>query len=294
MTIQKKTDVLFAIAADNWKNQVLALNKYGSYKTTSRIVDRLILEFGHLKISQITKEVIQKYIVKMSATVGSDYIRQNIITMKGVAEYTDDDWELPRRLKYPKKTRPKQEVYSFEEARKIIRMSRGTERVLYMTLAETGCRLGEALALQTSDVDDRVIHITKNVYEGVMQNTPKTDSSIRSICISDRLYEAVKSISLPKGFIFRSPTGRAAWPQQLTYHLKDMCGRTKLDYKAFHAFRRGNITELLINLGMPERVVGMRVGHESQGTTLGVYCKASFGTDKIWVPRIEELLYGLE
>src|SRR5579859_4730762 len=111
MTSQKKIkpDVLFAIAADNWKNQVLSLSKYGSFKTTSGIVDRLILAFGHLKIRQITKEVIQRYIVKMSATVGADYIRQNIIALKGIAEYADDDWELPRRLKYPRKTRPKQE-----------------------------------------------------------------------------------------------------------------------------------------------------------------------------------------
>ena len=36
----------------------------------------------------------------------------------------------------------------------------------------------------------------------------------------------------------------------------------------------------------------MRVGHESQGMTLGVYCKVTEGTDKIWVPEIEKLLYG--
>ena len=258
MTLPKKVkpDVLFAIAADNWRNEVLALNKYGSFKSTSGVVDRVIPELGYLKVRQVTKEIIQKYIVKRAAKVGIESIRHEISVIKGVCEYADDDWELPRRLKFPKRLRPKQEFYTFEDARKIFKSASGQEKVLYMLLAETGCRLGEALALEGKDIGDHTISITRNVYEGVLQSTPKTESSVRTISISSTLFTALKKIFPVKGFIFRSATGRAAWPQQLTYSLKEHCSRVKVPYKAFHAFRRGNITELLLNIRIPEKIVG--------------------------------------
>jgi len=76
--------------------------------------------------------------------------------------------------------------------------------------------------------------------------------------------------------------------------IKAVCENAKVEYKSPHAFRRGNITALLIDLGLPERVVGARTGQLSQGQLLGVYCQAAEGVDKKYVPKIAELLYGGE
>lgn len=294
--MKKKDNPLFVVAADNWKNEVLALNKYGSFKSTCSVVDKLVPEFGHLRVREIEKPHIQRFIVKMSGRVSTEYIRHLLSAFKGIMEYADDNWDMPRRLKIPKRTKPKQPVYSFDECRKIFKYSSGQERVLWMLLAETGCRIGEALALQNSDVVDNVVHITKNIYEGVMQPTPKTENSERSICISNRLMVELEKLKVKQQntFIFRSVRGRAAWPQQLLYFLRETCQKAGVEYKAFHAFRRGNITELLVTLQIPERVVGMRVGHDSPGMTLGVYCRPTTGADKVWVDKIAGLLYGSE
>jgi integrase len=288
---KKAKSLNFAIAADNYKNEVLALRKYASYKSRCRVIDRVVAHFGYRTVQSITKQDIQRYIVKVSQESGVETLRQHLGMFKGIMEYADEDWNMPTRLRKPKAPRPKQEFYTFEEVRKLLNHSSGQTKVLIMLLAETGLRLGEALALMPEDIKDGVLSVTKNVYEGVLQDTPKTDSSIRKIHISKTLENALRPLK-KKGFLFQSPTGRAAWPQQLTGELRTVCKNAGVEYKAFHSFRRGNITEILLSLGMPERVAGHRVGHlSSHSLLLGTYCKEKEGCDKIWVTRIEKLLY---
>ena len=287
----KKPNPLFAIAADDYKNEVLSLRKISSYKSYSRHIDKLIAYFGHQRIEDITKQDIQKYIVKVSQINGFETMRVHLIAFRGIMEYADEDWEMPGRLKKPKKGRPKQEFYTFEEVRKLLYHSAGHTKILIMLLAETGLRLGEALALTPTDILDYTLSVTKNVYEGRLQDTPKTESSIRKLCISETLNKELKTLMTPGKVLFRGINGRPLWPQQLTYELRNVCANAGVTYKGFHSFRRGNITELILNLLIPERIVGMRVGHLSTSTTLGVYCKAVEGQDKPWVPKIEQALY---
>jgi integrase len=291
---KEKANPIFAIAADNWKEQVMSLRKYGGYKSTARTVNELVDQFGHMRVQSITKEHIQKYIVKLSARIGMSQIKRLIGTFKGIMELADDDWEMPRRLKYPKAKKPYQPYYVFEDVRKMLQHSMGIEKVLIMLLAETGCRIGEAVALQTADIRPGKISITKNLYEGVLQDSPKTDSSIREVSISGKLEAELRKLCLsrPQDFVFRSGSDyRAYWPQQFSGRLKEICYNAGVEYKGSHAFRRGNITELLNDLEMPERIVGARVGHLSSGTTLGVYCKVKSDSDVVWVPKIEKWLY---
>jgi integrase len=287
-----KTDKLFAIASDDWQNDIMSQNKYGSYKSNKRIVKKLNLVFGHKKIKEITRQDLQRYVSKLLEKASVDYVRHHVSVFKGVMEYADDNWVIPK-IKIPKRKKPTQEFYSFEEARKLAEASESSLKVLVWFLSETGCRLGEALALTTKDINQDSISITKNIYEGVIQDTPKTESSVRNVCISRTLKRLLESIMLSdsKAFVFRSSSGRAAWPQQLTSSFKDTCDHIGLTWKGFHAFRRGNITELCTVLGLPERIVGYRVGHESTGMTLGVYCKTLPGCDRVWVEQIEKLLY---
>ncbi len=292
--MKKKDNPLFAIAADNWKDQVMSLQKYGTYKSNSRILKEIIERFGYKRVQSITKEDIQKYIVMLASRGSASVVKKHLTIIKGIMEYADDEWEMPTRLKRPKTKRPSQPFYTFEEVRKMLKHSINPIKTLIMFMAETGCRLGEALALQTADIKLGRISINKNVYEGVVQNTPKTDSSIREVSISGRLESELRKLCLsrPEDFVFRSASGfRPFWPQQLSGILREVCYNAGVEYKGTHAFRRGNITELLTELELPERIVGARVGHLSEGMTLGVYCKVKEGQDEKWVPKIEKWLY---
>jgi len=292
MKQSKKSDPLFAIAADNYRNDVLSLRKAGTFKEYSRAINKLILYFGHMRVSTIERQHIQRYIVFLNNTAGPSSVSLQLIMFKGVMQYADEDWGMPRVYK-PKSRKPKREAYSFEEVRKLLKHTDGPLKTLIMLLAETGMRLGEALALRSGDVENGTISITKNVYNGLVQDCPKTDSSVRKIHISNLLDKHLKAFTTSdkKKFLFAGPNGRPQWPQVLTYGLMEVCKQAGVPYKAFHAFRRGNVTELILNLLVPEKIVGYRIGHLSDSITLGVYCQVAVGSDKPWIEKIEQALY---
>lgn len=224
--------------------------------------------------------------------MGASWLRKYLTALRDVIEYADEDWEMPRRIKLPKAVSPKQPFYSFEEVRKLLQKSYGVEKVLLMFLAETGCRIGEALAIEGGDLNDNAVRITKNVIMGFVQDTPKTESAIRKVNLSQTLIKELNILARNKGFLFKNSNGRPLWPQSLVTWLKQVCHNAGVGYKPVHAFRRGNVRELLLHLRIPERVVGMRIGHKSsENLLLGVYCQTQDDDDLQYVSQIEKWLY---
>jgi integrase len=163
-----------------------------------------------------------------------------------------------------------------------------------MLLAETGCRIGEVVGLQTRDIQGNTLKIQRDACGGILQDSPKTDSSVRNITISDQLLKELKNIILdgPECFVFRTRDDKMSYPVLLVKKIKEACELAEVAYKSPHAFRRGNVTFCINELLIPERIVGMRVGHDSGGITLGVYVQARSGCDKEWAVKIAEYLYG--
>ncbi len=284
---------LFVIAADSYKHDVLSLKKASTYYNVCYVVDKLILEFGPQKVDQISKKDIQNFISKLNVSVGAGAIRRYISVFRSICQWADEDFVLPR-LTLPRKRRTQQDFYTVEEFRKLIKASSGEEKALVMLLAETGCRVGEAIGLQTRDLSGNTLKIERDVCGGILQDSPKTDSSLRSITISDQLVAELRHLILngDECFIFRTPEDKMSYPLRLTKMIKSVCEKAKVEYRSPHAFRRGSITFMINDLHIPERVVGLRVGHFSGGVTLGVYVQAVSGCDKDWVPKIADYLYS--
>ena len=288
-----KESPLFVIAADNYKTEVLSLKKASTYYNVCYVVDKLVLEFGHQKIDQISKKDIQNLVSKLNVSVGAGAIRRYISVFRNICQWADEDFVLPR-LTLPRKRRTQQDFYTVEEFRRLIKASSGEDKALIMLLAETACRVGEAVGLQTRDLSGNTLKIERDVCGGILQDSPKTDSSVRSITISDQLVAELRHLILngPECFIFRTPEDKMTYPVRITKMIKAVCEKAEVEYKSPHAFRRGSITFMINELAIPEKIVGMRVGHESGGITLGVYCQAASGCDKDWVPKIAEYLYS--
>lgn len=284
---------LFAIAALSYRDDVLILLKHSTYGAVSQVLDQLIDHFGHQKIQDISKIDIQKYVALVSRKVGPESVSKRVGILRAILENSDDDYEFSKRINLPKRKKIQQDFYTVEEMQKVFYYSVGIYKILFMFLAETGCRIGEALALRPSDFKSNIVSISRNVYEGIEQDSPKTDSSVRSVCLTDHLTEEVKHLFYSdNSFLFKGPNGRPMWPQVISSTLKEVCKRAQISYKSLHAFRRGNITSLILTLKIPESIVGMRSGHLSGSVLLGVYCKPQSGQDEQYLPEIGELFYG--
>ena len=293
-----KTNPYFYQVALRFLEEVSEPLKYSTYVNDRSMVNTLNRAFGDRRIGEITRRDIQVFTNALAKTHKPNTVRKIISRLYVILRWAEDEnllEESPRLVKTPKAKRTQQQWWTVEEMQKIVDTAFGTIKVLLALLTETGCRIGEALALQTKHIDFEAgtLTIKQSVYGGVV-DSPKTDSSERMLCLTPTLLSLLHSETTPnpEAFVFRE-NNKPLNATQAEYRAKKVCKQADLAWKGFHAFRRGNITALITALSVPETVVARRVGHENEGMTLGVYVQKIDGMDKPWVDKIEKLLYTL-
>lgn len=144
-------------------------------------------------------------------------------------------------------------------------------RLLVEFLVLTGLRLGEALALEESDVKNSILSVNKSVTRGIL-HSPKTPSSIRDIGLNNRCNQIIaESKMLKLRFKIKSPlifsNSRGNYFQADS--LRAMMKKLGLDSR-FHKFRHTHAS-LLAELGISLNAIQRRLGHENDEITKQIY-----------------------
>ena len=148
-------------------------------------------------------------------------------------------------------------------------------RLIFQMLFWLGCRIGEALALTSSDIDleKATISVTKTYYRRNKTDyitSPKTESSNRKITIPKFLQGEIKEYLdrryelAPDERIFPI-TDRAVQKK-----MKQKTEEAKLKPIRVHDLRHSHIA-LLIKKRLQPLVIAQRVGHDSVNTTMNIY-----------------------
>jgi len=148
-------------------------------------------------------------------------------------------------------------------------------RLIFQMLFWLGCRIGEALALTSSDInlEKATISVTKTYYRRNKTDyitSPKTESSNRKITIPKFLQGEIKEYLdrqyelAPDERIFPI-TDRAVQKK-----MKQKTEETNLNPIRVHDLRHSHIA-LLIEKGLQPLVIAQRVGHDSVNTTMNIY-----------------------
>lgn len=281
-----------------YENLILPLKKPSVQYHWKVVFQKMIESFGYMKIESLDRITLQEYFTELSRDHAPSTVKMEWSALSVVLGYAVQEGYIETfpRPKLPRLYRGQQQWWDIDQMRAMIRHSTGRLRIFLMLLIETGCRAGEALGIQTSDlnVDKKELSINRTIFH-LLPNAPKTESSIRTFAVSEQLCCALNDIAYkgkPDAYIFRDPDGRPWRPCKIMKQLNVLYKRLEYPHKGFHAFRRGNITHLVLNLEIPESIVGARVGHLSNGMTLGVYVQRIKGLDKKWISRITESIYG--
>ena len=155
-------------------------------------------------------------------------------------------------------------------------------RLIFMLLLETGCRVGELLALRWEDINfnkrEIRIHATK-VRDKQEFNDTKTKAGNRFVPIlSDKLLARLKnyrkkdSIIKMQGFIFEDSSGGAMEYRRITGYWKRIKEITGIVGNV-HMFRHTFATYLL-EKGIPVAEVSRILGHADATITYGMYVHA--------------------
>ena len=172
---------------------------------------------------------------------------------------------------------------------------------LWVFLATTGCRRGEALGLAWDDVDfDRgVVTIRRTLLEyrrGTIEGTPKTRAGRRTIALDAptrralerelRVQRQEKELLGERGidsdFVFAREDGQALCPHGVSSVFATAVTRSGLPRITLHGLRHSFATIALNERHAPVGQVSARLGHRDATVTLAIYQHA--------IPKQDEVL----
>lgn len=172
-------------------------------------------------------------------------------------------------------------------------------RTLTHLLIMTGARRGEILGLKWDkiDFDEGKIYICNNILyspdRGIYEDTPKTETSIRSIKVPKdtmkllREYRAWQSAEIIRlgeyyernGFVFSQENGKPMHPDSVTDWLAKFSKRHDLPHINPHAFRHTMASILYFNHA-DSVSISKRLGHAQVSTTENIYAHIIDEADK--------------
>ncbi len=194
----------------------------------------------------------------------------------------------------------KDQALSREEAEKLrsilyTRWMKPPERRRYVNggaidlILNTGLRMGEALALQWSDINwkKNTVNVTKNLirvknrsgkgkkYKLIIQEKPKTEKSKRVVPLNKAALAALEDLKTapgykPDGFIIHNKYGAAVLPRTLEETLENMCAAVNIRKIGVHALRHTYATRLF-EKGVDIKIISELLGHSSTEITYRIY-----------------------
>ena len=136
---------------------------------------------------------------------------------------------------------------------------RERDRALFGICLYTGCRVSEALALQTTDIKGGTLTFRKSTTKGKLKT--------RVVDIQPGLAQLLAEYPTPPGALFPGMRGRSLTLTRFMADkiLKAACDRVGLFGVSTHSFRRTALT-MMSSAGIPLRVIQEISGHNDLGT----------------------------
>ncbi|MGT2776365.1 integrase [Streptococcus satellite phage Javan260] len=308
--------------AELWLESYQLTVKPQTFIATKRMLyNHLIPVFGALKLNKLSVSYIQGFINDLSAELVHYSVVHSI--NRRVLQYGVSLQLLPfnpaRDVMLPKVPKKENKAIKFiapEDLKALMaymeklankKFSYFFDYVLYSVLLATGCRFGEVVALEWSDIDleNGTISITKN-YSRLLKliGTPKSKAGVRVISIDKktinllRLYKnRQRQIFIETGarvsaVVFATPTKEYQNMATRQESLDRRITEIGIPRFTFHAFRHTHAS-LLLNAGISYKELQYRLGHATLAMTMDIYSHLSMDKEKEAVSYYEKAINSL-
>ena len=297
---------LVALWWESYKNTI----KPNSQQTMEGIVRIHILPvFGDYKLEKLTTPIIQQQVNKWAdkANKGekgayANYsflnninrrILQYGVTMQAIKHNPARDVIIPRKQQNKEH---KVKFFSNQELKQFLgyldnldlsSYENFFDYVLYKTLLASGCRIGEALALEWSDIDLKkgIISISKTLNRYQETNTPKSKAGLREVDIDTATVSLLKEykkrqqiqawqLGRSVKIVFTPFTTKYAYACLLRKRLQGHFKVAGVPDVSFHGFRHTHAT-IMLYAGIEAKDLQYRLGHSNISMTLNTYVHAT-------------------
>jgi integrase len=294
----------FAVFFERWMQQhasrrcsAKTLEAYGQHAAYA------IREFGLVPVNKLTPELLEVALNKLQDSgakqgrpLSTKTIRHISFVVSGALS-KGVRWKLIARnpmddVDRPKLTKAKPRILDHDKMKQLLDRAQGTRLYPLLVLAAaTGCRRGELLALEWSDLDPTTgaLQVSKSLEEtkqGLRIKSTKSGeprhfsvprSALQVLAHHREQQDSDRKMFGPDyqehGLIFCRPDGAHYMPDQMSSRVTAFARKAGLPGIGLHSLRHSHASQL-ISSGAPITAVSDRLGHANSAITLSIYSHA--------------------
>jgi len=281
--IKKISNPYFYEVVEKYR-EIFALQK--SYRFKKYLLNQLVNEFGNLKLTDFTVDLVERFVAKMQTeglksasprvvfgkkkTLKPASVNRLLAALRHVFTKAYD-WDMCsdetlkriRKVKLLKENNQRTEFLSIDQCNDLLNACHSTKDTRYLKpiisfALNTGCRKEEILGLKWEDVD--MVHsiITlRNTKNGETRMVPINSALLAS------LEGIVRNISSP--YVFCDVDGKRYGDIRKTFN--KVCNRAGVEWLRFHDLRHTFASHLVMS-GVDINTVSKLLGHKSLTMTL--------------------------
>ena len=245
-------------------------------------------------IEALSKPVLSRFRAEIAQDDSFSTATKNITIsyVRSVCRFAHDIYDLPdnsavltRLKKSDQEAMQEFDVWTPAEFNQFVREVQNPLYALFFTtLFWTGCRRGELIGLQKTELGDHTITIKYSQRSQRDGLKPTKTRLVRTIKIDDILYAQLQPLlSEPGTYLFGGETGLS--PNNITYWFTKAIKASGVKPIRVHDLRHSHAT-WLINSGVNIVAVSKRLGHKDISTTLGTYTHLLESTDNQMMEKI--------
>ena len=274
----KKNDVKYA----SYIRLTGSLHLLGKYSISSVPPDYLVLDDVQSYINGLIESGYSLETIKKQVKILREYL-----TYAYLSGYIKTPLYLG--IKSPKEINVKKHkktvrVYTREEQRRLTSALMCGETIYHklgLLLLDTGMRIGEAMALQWTDIDmeRKSVTVTKTIVRslygksGYIQIMPKTKSSKRELPLSGRVLDSLLNDEVDSDsdeLIFVNRNGDPCSYDMVKRGIRSICKEADVPFYGLHAFRHTFATNCF-HKGCDVQLLSKMLGHSKTSITYDRY-----------------------
>lgn len=256
-----------------------------NYRHTLRAVDPYI---GSKRLADITTQDIRDLQAALADRLGPGTVNEHLLIVGFVLKSAVEDNIIAKspyvgikRLKTSKCAIHR--ALTRDETRRFLDAAKDDPyQYLYILMLHTGCRLGEALALEDADIDGTNLKISRTQTRsasGIVHigTTTKSPAGVRAVPLDATAQEAIKNAqavrdAIAPGYprVFVSPLGKMPYSAAVNLCIKRTCEKARIDKISSHALRDTFATRCAESKMQPKVLMEL-LGHSDIETTMLFY-----------------------
>ena len=290
------TDHTFRSLMNDYLNSQKGYANEDTIHTKRRLYEMYCTPLLDKDISRISVQTINAWKNYIYDLPLSKTTKNRLITIvKSLSKYGYTNYELndfAKSLKrFPKTSDDVKEmrIVSFTEFNAIIsNVDNPIYRAFFIFLYHTGCRRGEAIALNKTDIHGNRASLNKSIRRTFSsQNRLKNAQSKRTILLDKFvLAEIAPLMNLPGNYVFGGI--EPLCPTSIDRHFKSACKAAGITGVRIHDLRHSFISNAILN-GMNIVTVSKYVGHKNVTTTLNQYSHVLKDSEEDMISRMADL-----